>query len=985
MEINMGKKRFRLQLLLIIYMACASTVVCKQPGYLSIDCGSDKNYIDNETGIFWETDTDYISTGKNIETLVKDPPPNQASQLPPFVNKVQAGTMRYFDDPRSRDCYVLPVRRTKNYLLRITFYYGNIGILSESPSGSFEVWVDANNWINLGWDNNTAYYYTDNYELIYSAPSSNLDVCLTRIPGPSFISSLELRELAAGMYGSAVAPPYNWWLFLNVRAKFGPSGPVKQWRYPNDAYDRIWRLKSVDSSISNPRTVSSNTSYAQIFNRPPLVVMQDACTADIIRITMPNVLENLARSDPFYIATYFQDLDGNASATNVRGMDYYVNNMYMESFNISASPSQNIQRVIPDDKYWLNVTFVQGNWSALKPSLNAMELYTIMIWDTTRTAPEDVSALHALQVRLNLLDWTGDPCVTIPFNWLSCSFETLPRITRLSLSNQGFQGNIPMEILNLTALTDLTLDSNNFSGSIPDFSSLVHLQVINLQNNNLSGEIPSFLGSVFPNLTQLNLNNNSLSGNIPSNLIKSGLDFTALNNPLITNCTVPACGYVPPAPPPLNSTLSAYPLASPPMNSSSGPGSGGESIGVVVGITLAGVVGLVIVAWIVWMLCTRKRRARLSIVRAIAQPENRSSRESHLSRKALASSMTLLTLQEVVEATKKFSKKIGEGAFGPVYYAKLFNGQEVAVKVRKTASKQGVAEFVNEVQLLSRIHHRNLVSLVGFCEEENQQILIYVYFSNGTLRDHLYGEQSRTRCLNWSTRLKIALNSAKGLEYLHTDCQPRIIHRDIKSSNILLDENMVAKVADFGISKQAPEGAFSGVETLLKGTMGYFDPEYFSSQKLTPKSDVYSFGVVLLEIISGRHPLLSQYPDGTTETLIEWVCNAVNDGRAMETVDPLLSESFKEESMMKVISLAISCVDPIRAKRPDMLQVVHILEEAIEMEFISNGNHNSANHHISATIADDGNQEQDCLNSNYVQNISSFDGAVVDTSVFLPR
>ncbi|CAM6085411.1 unnamed protein product [Calypogeia fissa] len=231
--------------------------------------------------------------------------------------------------------------------------------------------------------------------------------------------------------------------------------------------------------------------------------------------------------------------------------------------------------------------------------------------------------------------------------------------------------------------------------------------------------------------------------------------------------------------------------------------------------------------------------------------------------------MSSLSLQEVSNATKKFFRKSGEGSFGLVYNGKLPNGQEVAVKVKSTDSRQGVTEFLNEVELLSRIHHRNLVSLVGFCEEGNQQIIIYVCVSNGTLRDHLYGDKTR-KPLNWRTRLDIALNTARGIEYLHTECNPRIIHRDVKSSNILLDKNMVAKVCDFGISKQTPEGIFSGVDTLLKGTLGYFDPEYFISQRLTQKSYVYIFGVVVLEIISGRHPQVLDLPDGSSGTLTQW-------------------------------------------------------------------------------------------------------------------
>ncbi|CAM6091585.1 unnamed protein product [Calypogeia fissa] len=400
-----------------------------------------------------------------------------------------------------------------------------------------------------------------------------------------------------------------------------------------------------------------------------------------------------------------------------------------------------------------------------------------------------------------------------------------------------------------------------------------------------------------------------------------------MNNPGITNCHVSACGYVE-VPPPTS------PSTGPPPTSPS-TGSGGSSIiGYVAGGILGGLVALAAITGFTWMLCTRKRRARLSILREIGQAEHHHQEEYSKIRKALGGSMTMLTLQEVSDATKKFSKKIGEGSFGPVYYGKLSNGQEVAVKVKSTDSRQGADEFLNEVELLSRIHHRNLVSLIGCCEEENQQILIYAYVSNGTLRHHLYGDKSR-KCLDWRTRLDIALNAARGLEYLHTDCNPRIIHRDVKSSNILVDENMIAKVADFGISKLAPEGVFSGVDTLLKGTPGYFDPEYFITHRLTQKSDVYSFGVVLLEIISGRHPYVDDLPDGSSATLIQWLQQSLNVGSAMDIVDPSLIGKFSVDSMNKVLSIAISSIDLVTGRRPDMKQVVRALTEALELELFS--------------------------------------------------
>ncbi|KAH9313882.1 hypothetical protein KI387_022509, partial [Taxus chinensis] len=215
------------------------------------------------------------------------------------------------------------------------------------------------------------------------------------------------------------------------------------------------------------------------------------------------------------------------------------------------------------------------------------------------------------------------------------------------------------------------------------------------------------------------------------------------------------------------------------------------------------------------------------------------------------------TLNEMLAATENFSHRIGHGGFGSVFRGRLQEGQEIAVKMLSSFSKQGVAEFLNEIDLLSRIHHKNLVSLLGYCNESRDLMLVYEYMPGGSLKEHLYGtNEEKHPKLDWKSRLKIALHSAQGLEYLHVACTPRIIHRDIKTGKILLDvTNLNGKLADFGLSRITIEGEASHVTTTVKGTAGYLDPEYFSTQMLTEKSDIYSFGVVLLELICGRRPI----------------------------------------------------------------------------------------------------------------------------------
>ncbi|XP_052879184.1 proline-rich receptor-like protein kinase PERK9 isoform X2 [Gossypium arboreum] len=239
----------------------------------------------------------------------------------------------------------------------------------------------------------------------------------------------------------------------------------------------------------------------------------------------------------------------------------------------------------------------------------------------------------------------------------------------------------------------------------------------------------------------------------------------------------------------------------------------------------------------------------------------------------LGNSKTWFTYEELTIATNGFSDQnlLGEGGFGAVYKGCLPDGREVAVKQLKIGGGQGEREFKAEVAIISRIHHRHLVSLVGYCISENRRLLIYDYVPNNTLYFHLHGEGMPV--LDWATRLKIAAGAARGIAYLHEDCHPRIIHRDIKSSNILLDNNFEAQVSDFGLAKLALD-ANTHVTTRVMGTFGYMAPEYASSGKLTEKSDVFSFGVVLLELITGRKPVDASQPLGD-ESLVEWTCMRV--------------------------------------------------------------------------------------------------------------
>ncbi|KAK4481955.1 hypothetical protein RD792_012868 [Penstemon davidsonii] len=280
-----------------------------------------------------------------------------------------------------------------------------------------------------------------------------------------------------------------------------------------------------------------------------------------------------------------------------------------------------------------------------------------------------------------------------------------------------------------------------------------------------------------------------------------------------------------------------------------------------------------------------------------------------------------LNMSQVARATNNFSPSllIGEGGFGTVYRAELPDGQVVAIKrARKEHFEALRTEFRTEVELLAKIDHRNLVKLLGYVEKGNERLIITEYVPNGTLREHLDGV--RGKILDFNQRLEISIDVAHGLTYLHLYAEKQIIHRDVKSSNILLTESFRAKVADFGFARLGDESEKTHILTKVKGTVGYLDPEYMRTYQLTNKSDVYSFGILLLEILSGRRPVdLKGSPD--ERVTIRWAFRKYNEGKYLEMVDPLMNERIDKEILVKMFGLAIQCAAPTRADRPDMKAV----------------------------------------------------------------
>ncbi|GKU97517.1 hypothetical protein SLEP1_g10660 [Rubroshorea leprosula] len=426
-----------------------------------------------------------------------------------------------------------------------------------------------------------------------------------------------------------------------------------------------------------------------------------------------------------------------------------------------------------------------------------------------------------------------------------------------------------------------------------------------------------------------------------------------------------------------SSSLPAIPTEKPTAKSTNGttssanPTSGSLRTGnaIAVGIIAALVVlGLVVMA--TWFAQKRKRRgAGANTGYTMPSPfvychnSGSNSQSNFISESGgINNSKSWFTYNELVQATNRFSEQnlLGEGGFGCVYKGGLTDGREVAVKQLKIGGGQGEREFRAEVEIISRVHHHHLVSLVGYCISNHQRLLVYDYLPNNTLHYHVHGKSRPV--MGWATQVKVAVGAARGIAYLHEDCHPCIIHRDIKSSNILLDNNFEARVSDFGLAKLALElDSHTHVSTRVMGTFGYMAPEYGTSGKLTEKSDVYSFGVVLLELITGHKPVDDSQLLGD-ESLVEWsiilvtlfqncnfdVIRTFSSGSTLltqalereefgELVDPRLEKNYVVSEMFRMIKAAAACVRHSAARRPRMSQVARALDSLDELSDLTNG------------------------------------------------
>ncbi|XP_031485008.1 probable LRR receptor-like serine/threonine-protein kinase PAM74 isoform X2 [Nymphaea colorata] len=858
-EIAPIEHRFKRASSLVLPGLCiAIQVFCgfAEPLFLSIDCGGMDNHTDR-LGINWVVDDGYIKTGKAAQVQNLD------------VYGKELSSLRYFPSQK-KSCYVISgVATGKKHMVRATFFYGNYDKKSWPPS--FDLQFDGNSWMKVNTSSSEGQYF----EVIYAPKREKISVCVVQTSPDqiTFISSLEIRELETSMYETNDKED------VLLRISRTALGAAKFVRYPDDPYDRYWHPSSeIDGVVTVGR---DNISFIKNFTDIPGLALVHAITpasSNATTLALPSSWMDL-EDDTYYYNFYFSEVLEAAYQNKSRSFDFLVDGEKLNDYGSIIPPYQS---------YWSNynhrgrrltagsvVSLVNTANASLPPILNAMEVFKVQRGLANGTNEQDVKALEVLQGQYQQLQsWAGDPCLPdgSTWDWLNCNTDDPPRITELHLNGSGL------------------------NSTLPDFSSLTALEMIDLSNNSLNGQIPEFLGR-FPWLKQLNLADNNFTGPLPTSL--------AGNKNLILNIKGNNITEENPSPPATDGERNLKPI--------------------IIGVSLGSIILFLLLVGCFIYACLRSQRPRAS-----PNVVFENNVENHVKQQAGSiqlGSKHIFTYEDIVKITRNFQTLIGDGGSGSVYYGRLNNGNDVAVKVLKDLEQQGSKQFVAEVNLLMTVHHKNLVSFVGFCDEGNNMIVLYEHMQNGSLRDILSGKRITTEPLTWKRRLQIALDVVTGLSYLHSGCQPPIIHRDIKSTNILLNERLEAKLADFGISRVDEK---TQISTMVVGTPGYIDPEYSETSILTKMSDIYSFGVVLFELICGREAIFGSLEEHFH--IVEWAKSKIVRGDIESIIDPRIKGQHKMNSMWKVADIALACTVRRSIERPNMHNIVKDLKEAMEME-----------------------------------------------------
>ncbi|RDY06974.1 putative LRR receptor-like serine/threonine-protein kinase, partial [Mucuna pruriens] len=626
-------------------------------------------------------------------------------------------------------------------------------------------------------------------------------------------------------------------------------------RYEDDIYDRIW------SPYNSSSWDSVSTSTAINVNgdgyRAPFEVIRTAARPRNGNDTLEFSWTPDDPSWKFYVFLYFAEVEE-------------LKKTQLRKFNITWNGSPLFDSLVPRYLYATTlsnskslvanehrISIHKTKDSTLPPILNAVEIYVVRQLDALATFEQDVDAIMDIKESYRIQrNWVGDPCEPKNYSW-----EGL---------NCTYSTSLPPRIISLN------MSSSSLSGVITSaISNLSSLESLDLHNNSLTGAMPQFLEEL-KSLKYLDLKGNLFSGSVPAILLersRAGL---------------------------LTLRVDDQNLGDSEGNNKT------KKIVIPIVASVSSVLVLLVVFILFWKLRSNERSdEEISML--------------NKGGKTVKSKNWQYTYSEILDITNNFEMPIGKGGFGTVYCGQMKDGKKVAVKMLSPSSSQGPKEFQTEAELLMTVHHKNLVSFVGYCDDDNKMALIYEYMANGSLKGFL---------------------SLSGLDYLHHGCKPPIIHRDVKSANILLSQDLEAKIADFGLSKEFREdnqnkkspvihNDATKENSAVMGTTGYLDPEYYKLGSLNEKSDIYSFGIVLLELITGRPAILKGNP---IMHILEWIRPELEREDLSRIIDPRLQGKFDATSGWRALGIAVSCTASTSIQRPTMNVVISELKQCFKLE-----------------------------------------------------
>ncbi|XWS29535.1 hypothetical protein CRYUN_Cryun24cG0037400 [Craigia yunnanensis] len=528
------------------------------------------------------------------------------------------------------------------------------------------------------------------------------------------------------------------------------------------------------------------------------------------------------------------------------------------------------------------------------------------------------SSLHASTTQLS--DW--NPNQVNPCTWPNVMCDASNNVISVTLSSMNFSGTLSPKIGVLKTLSSLTLKGLGITGELPkELGNLSSLTSLDLENNRLTGEIPSSLGNL-KNLQFLTLSKNSLNGTVPQSIS----DLPKLINILLDSNNL--SGEIPDhlfGIPVYNFTGNRLNCGEnfPHSCVSNGNDSGSlqkPKVGIIVGI-VGGFIILLLFGGLLFFLCKGKQKGYKREVFVDVAGE--------VDRRIAFGQLKRFAWRELQLATDSFSEKniLGQGGFGKVYKGVLSDFTKVAVKrLTDFESPGGDAAFQREVEMISVAVHRNLLRLIGFCITPTERLLVYPFMENLSVAYRLRELKPGEPVLDWLTRKRIALGAARGLEYLHEHCNPKIIHRDVKAANILLDEDFEAVVGDFGLAKLV-DVRRTDVTTQVRGTMGHIAPEYLSTGKSSERTDVFGYGILLLELVTGQRAIdFSRLEEEDDVLLLDHVKKLEREKKLVAIVDRNLNKNYNIHEVEAMIQVALLCTQSSSEDRPTMSEVVRMLE-----------------------------------------------------------